>query len=86
MIDKKLMKTFVFYEDKCFFVSTNNRESSSMYGGIYAETFVFEFDWNTNTKGVWLDQGEAGEGSLRTHNMFCENLYKYGKTSLEEED
>ena len=49
-----------------------------MTGGRYAETFVWEYDEPTKKRGAILTQGEAGEGSLHTHNKFCQLLVSTG--------
>lgn len=48
-------------------VSTINRQSSSIYGDWYAETFVFELD-DQGRLSKLLDQGEAAVDSMVTHN------------------
>jgi len=55
-------------------VSTINRESSAMYGGMYAETIVFSVPHNEI-----LAQDEAPEGSTLGHQRMCEAFRKYGK-------
>lgn len=76
--DLKLCHSFVYFEDKCFYVSTINRDSSAMTGGRYAETIVWEYDEATKKRGVILTQGEASEGSLHTHSKFCQLIVSTG--------
>ena len=87
--NKTLIQTYVFYsnestEDKAFYVSTIDRTSSSMYGGRYAETIVWEWDSTTKQRGDIIHMGEGGEGSIRTHFSICEKLYKDGTMQDEE--
>lgn len=97
--NKTLIQTYVFYspeqshnpnivkpEDRGFFVSTIDRESSSMYGGRYAETIVWEWDNNTKNRGDLIHMGEGTQGSIRTHFNICEKLYKDGTMKTDEDD
>ena len=77
--DSRLIKTYVFHGDDCYFVSTINRDSSSMMGGRFAETLVWAFDWDKNErleKMPW--QEEAGEDSIRGHQSMVERIHKTG--------
>lgn len=81
---KTLMQTYVFFssetqEDKAFFVSTIDRNSSSMYEGRYAETFVWEWNSTERKRGGIVNTDEALEGSIRKHILVCEELYKHGR-------
>lgn len=89
MPNKTLIQTYVFYsnetqEDKAFFVSTIDRTSSSMYASRYAETIVWEWDSATKIRGEIVHIGEGMEGSIRTHFIICEKLYKDGTMQTEE--
>lgn len=89
--NKTLIQTYVFYSsetqgDKAFFVSTIDRESSSMYGGLYAESIVWEWDKATKERGDIVHMGEGMEGSIRTHFSTCEKLYKDGTMQTEEDE
>ncbi len=78
MSDKGLIQSYVHHEDKSFFVSTIDRNSSSTQGGRYAETIVWEWDSLERKRGSILYQGGAGEGSIRTHQAMCLELFKTG--------
>lgn len=89
--NKTLIQTYVFFlsktqEDKVFFVSTIDRESSSMYGGRYAETLVWEWDKTTKIRGDIVGMGEGFQGSIRTHMKICEKLYEVGTMEEPEEN
>lgn len=89
--NKTLIQTYVFFsneqaEDKAFFVSTIDRESSSMYGGRYAESIVWEWDKSTKERGDIIHMGEGMQGSIRTHMSICEKLYEVGTMRIEEDD
>ncbi|MNR08095.1 hypothetical protein D3C85_1242370 [compost metagenome] len=87
-MNKKLIQTYVYFEDKCYFVSTIDRESSSMYGGRYAETMVWEIDPKTNERMGFLYQDEDYEGNIRTHNNVCNMIFNEGEfwNKLDEDD
>lgn len=89
--NKTLIQTYVFYsneqaQDKAFYVSTIDRESSSMYGGRYAETIVWEWDSTTKKRGDLIHMGEGSQGSIRTHFNICEKLYKDGTMNTDEDE
>ena len=78
---KKLIQSYVWYDDKCFFVSTSNRKSSAMLGvgNFYAETLVWEFNVISKERGNLIGEYEGYEGTISNHLEICENLYKTGK-------
>ena len=89
--NKTLIQTYVSFssetqEDKAFFVSTIDRQSSSMYGGRYAETIVWEWDSVDRKRGdiVYMDSGM--QGYIRIHQIVCEELYKHGKILTDEDE
>lgn len=69
----KLKAEQVEFEGRKYWVSTINRESSSMYGGIYAETFVFDEGKNV------VAQDEHCRGSLFAHDRMVKALRETGK-------
>lgn len=84
--NKKLIQTYVFTDDGAFFVSTIDRESSSMMGGRYAETMVWEWDGESRDRGSIMAQGEDIEGSIRRHMQIVEKLYSQGLAALNARD
>lgn len=88
MNDDRVIKTYVWHGGKCFFVSTINRDSSALGSdGRYAETLVWEFDWEKNERLGWMDHGtSAAENSIRGHIRTVENLHKYGAVQPPEDD
>lgn len=88
-MNKKLAQTYVYKDDKVYFVSTIDRESSSIYGGRYAETMVWEVDPKTNAKlhdlGI-LYMDEAFEGSIRVHQGTVVKIYEHGDFWNKEEE
>ena len=79
MNDDRIIKTYVWHGDKCFFVSTIERESSAMlWPRRYNETIVWSYDWKTAERGEMLHQDEDSKGSIRTHLRIVERIYKHG--------
>jgi hypothetical protein len=76
----KLIQSYVWHDDKCFFVSTINRESSAAlaYGKIYAETMIWEYDYDKRERGELIGQDEDVENSIETHNEVCREIHKNG--------
>ncbi len=85
MENVRQIKSYVFHEDKCFFVSTIERDSSSfIWDRRYNETIVWTYDWAEGVRGDMICQDEDYQGSIRTHNRICEELYKLGHIKEEE--
>ena len=82
--NKKLIQSYVFTEEGAYFVSTIDRESSSMMGGRYAETLVWEWDTEERERGGIVAQGEDLEGSIHRHMQIVEKIYSYGLVGLKE--
>ncbi len=74
-----ILKTYVWFESKCFFVSTIERESSSPLGSRYNETMVWEYDWSKGERGNILFQDGDSIRSIRLHQKVVERLYQTGK-------
>lgn len=78
--NKSLMKSYVLFEDRWFYVSTIDRESSSILGpDRYSETLVWEYDMVESNRGDLIGQGESYEGSIREHLNICRRLFETGK-------
>jgi hypothetical protein len=84
-IENRIIKSYVWHGDKCFFVSTIDRDSSSMEGGRYAETMVWEHDWKTNQRmeGI-LSQTDAPQGSIREHIRQVTAFHETGEPANED--
>ena len=78
MTDTREIKTFVWHDGACFFVSTINRDSSSMLGGRFAETIIWEFDWKTNKRGAQVNMSSDMEGSIREHMRQVASIHETG--------
>ena len=74
-----LIQSYVFRDGKCFFVSTIDRDSSSLLGGRYAETMAWEIDPATKQRGELIGQGECVQGFIGEHQRACLSLYQTGE-------
>ena len=79
-MNNKVMQSYVWHDDKCFYVSTVNRESSATHGGgTYAETMVWEYDYDSRSRGDIVGEGEFLTGSIFTHLAICKRIHETGK-------
>ena len=78
MTEERVIKTFVWHDGKCYFVSTINRPSSAIYGGRFAETIVWEYGWDERERGALIHQDEALEDCISTHLRVVNNLHLTG--------
>ena len=77
--DERQLKTYVWHEGKCFFVSTIIRDSSAVgYPSRFAETITWEHDWKTNERGEMVDQDGSGP-AFQQHMRVVEDFYRLGK-------
>lgn len=85
-LGKALKQEVVQFEDKFFWVSTINRQSSAIAvaGVEYAETMVFKTDAAGTARDGIVGQGEHARDSLFTHDLIVERLKRTGK--VEEDD
>ena len=67
-----IWKSYVWYNDKCFFVSTIERTYDTYEGESRGnETLVWKYDWDKRERGEWLGQGD-------NHIDTCTTLIKTG--------
>jgi 2-polyprenyl-3-methyl-5-hydroxy-6-metoxy-1,4-benzoquinol methylase len=78
-INKTLAQTYVWHGEKCFFVSTINRRSSSLLSGIYAETLAWEWIQETKQCGRLIGQDEHCQNSIFAHQAMVKRLFDTGK-------
>ena len=85
-VDNPLIKSYVWFGEKCFYVNTFDRDSSAMLGPRrYAETIVWEYDWETDTRGNMIAQRGGLEGTIFTHEQMCRLLLRTGSAEIPEE-
>jgi len=71
-----IIKTYIYKDDKRYFVSTIERDSSAQLGpGRYNETLVF--DWPEDEKaGKLVSQNEDCKGFIDAHFLACRNIWE----------
>lgn len=85
-MNKKIIQSYVYFEDQAFFVSTINRESSSMMGpDVYAETMVWMWNIEKLERGELIHQDEGSKDSIVKHMRICKILNETGKPILDDE-
>lgn len=80
MSDKRLLKSYVWHGDRCYFVSTIERDSSAQVvpPSRYNETIAWEYDWDSQERGDMVAM--EGEGAAcRQHFAVCRSLFTTGK-------
>lgn len=80
----KIIQSYVYHGDKCFYVSTINRESSTPYPIIYAETIAWEYDNEKSLAGKLIHQDEDGKNRIDTHFKICRQLSEHGNILKED--
>lgn len=84
--DKRIIKSYVWHGEKCFYVSTIERDSSALLGPYrFNETLVWEFDLDKVKRGDLVGQEVSSKGSIREHFAVCERLFKSGNPENETE-
>jgi hypothetical protein len=75
----KIIQSYVFHNDKRYFVSTIERDSSAIeYPHRYNETIVWEWEEGKKERGELLIQDEDIKGSIKKHLEICSEIYKQG--------
>lgn len=77
--DNRVIKSYVWHADRCFFVSTIERDSSALAApGRYNETIVWSYDWEKRERGEMLYQLEDSRHSIEVHLRTCRTLHDHG--------
>lgn len=80
--DKPIWKSYVWHGDKCYFVSTIERNYDTMQGTSRGqETIVWEYDWNNLERGKMLHQA----GNIADHKQICHCLIAEGLIPSEDD-
>ncbi len=87
MDNTRQLKTYVWHDDQCFFVSTIERDSSAAETDPpprFMETFVWEYDWSKGTRGSLTDATTGADcmvvgDAFEQHMEVCRQLYLTGK-------
>lgn len=87
MDSKKIIQSYVWHKDKCFLVSTIERDSSAMIQPPprYNETIVCNYDHDKKIIGEMITIKEDNKGSINVHNEICESLRILGFINLDDE-
>lgn len=82
--DKPIWKSYVFFENKCFFVSTIERDYETIEGTTRGqETLVWAYDWEKRERiGEILYHG----GHIVDHQATCRCLINWGEIPDEEDE
>lgn len=82
-MNKRVWKSYVFHDDKCWFVSTIERWYDTAIGGtIGLETLVWEYDWEKNERGPQVFHC----GGLDEHHAICRCLHGFGVVPSGDDD
>lgn len=82
----RVAKTHIWGGGRCYFVSTIDRESSAPDGDRYAETLVWEFDYEARERGALMPWTEAAsEGSISGHQRMVERIRETGSGAGDDE-
>lgn len=80
-VNERQIKSYVWHKEKCFFVSTIERDSSAAQGPRrYNETIVWDYDWDKRDRGEMLGTFEDFAGAIETHLRITQVLFATGKT------
>ncbi len=88
MPDTRELKSYVWHKDKCFFVSTIERDSSATVEPPvprYHETLAWVWYWDTKKRGVIVAQDGSGE-AFEQHYQICKQLFIHGEVMEETRD
>ena len=81
--DNRVWKSYVWHDEKCFFVSTIERDYDTYEGTMRGqETLVWEYDWETNKRGELLHQA----GGVGDHQQICRCLIAEGLFPNEDDE
>lgn len=74
-IDRRIWKSYVWHKNKCWFVSTIERDFTT-YAGVHRgqETLVWEYDYHKAERGKLIRQA----GNICDHQTICRNLINDG--------
>lgn len=74
--NKEILQTYVYYDDRAFFVSTIERDYATIAGVVRGEeTLVWDIDAETNERGEILYQA----GNVSEHFEICKQLTQSGE-------
>ena len=81
--DNRIWKSYVWHEEKCFFVSTIEREYDTYEGTMRGqETLAWIYDWEKSERGELIRQA----GHICDHQAICRCLINYGEIPDEDDE
>ncbi len=84
MSEDRVIKTYVWHEGACFFVSTIERDSSAMEGPRrFNETLVWRYDWDKRELGKQCFQADDCTGSIVAHQRTVEAIHDVGEKAFQ---
>lgn len=74
------IKSYVWHNSKCYFVSTIERDSSAAVipARRFNETLVWEYDWDARERGELIHNTGHPRGNILAHWSICDQLYRHG--------
>ena len=87
MSDTRLIKSYVWHGEECFYVSTIDRDSSAVLGPRrFAETIVWKFNWATQERTELISTHGGLAGSIFAHFQVCQFLHETGSPEIPEDN
>lgn len=80
-MENRVIKSYVWHKEKCFFISTITKVSSAEETPEmqYNETIVWEYDWDKRERDKIIHQGDDAAYSIATHINICKQLFETGR-------
>ena len=88
MESTNVIKSYVWYKNDCFFVSTMERDSSASTeppGSRFNETIVWVYDYENKERKEMISVKNDRQGSIETHNEVCLSLNKFGMVMVDDD-
>lgn len=83
--NQRVIKSYVWHGEDCFFVSTIERDSSAAADpGRYNETIVWRYDWDKGKTAAMIYQRDCVRRSIGQHLKICQELFDTGELKPEE--
>lgn len=82
-MNNTVWQSYVWHKDKCFFVSTIERDFDTCEGTVRGqETLTWEYDLNEHKRGEWIGRS----GGILDHQETCRCLIAYGEILSEDDE
>ena len=88
MRNEPLIKTYIWHDDRCFFVSTIGRDLSAAELPLlrFAETIAWRFDWAENKRLESVaEEGASLRGAFDSHMEVCRQLRDKGRYEVSDD-